>query len=292
MQSLLRRSLSRLVYSKYTDWDNLWVHYTKEPYIKVNPKAIYRDPAGIYLFPSKFEPAPMWTSFPYKFIVSVPQDLKVLDFATLSRQSVLDIVAKVIGREVSVGDKKNILEEKNFLNSAWETMYSNFYGKAGEFNKKFRSLGYDAIFDDTRTIHSNEIQLLILDPRKLKVIEMQKQTDSGYDDVILIMDYVAELSANFGKVTSKLPRKEKKYGEQKLQGSILVEQGDKYVDLVISADQYPGSDKKARPITIHVSKRYSKPDIGMGAGAAFDRSKRSFKEIEKELTYLFKKVFD
>lgn len=292
MLSLLQRSLSRLIYSKYTDWDNLWVHYTKEPYIKVNPKSMYRDPAGIYLFPAKFEPAQMWVSFPYKFIVSVPKNLKVLDFATLDRQSALKLVVNILGKDISPEEKRDILEEKkDYLGYAWETMYQRFYGKAGDFNKRFRALGYDAIFDDTRTIHSAEIQLLILDPRKIKVIEMKRQTDSGYDDVILVMDYVAELAANFGKVTTKLPKKEKKYGEEKLQGYILVEQGDKYVDLAISADPYPGSGKKGRPVTIHVSKRFSRPDIGMGAGASFDRAKRSFKEINEELTHLFKKIF-
>jgi len=292
MPITLQASFKNLVISKYTDWDNIWVHYTKEPYIKINPQAMHRDPAGIYLFPNKFETAPLWQSYPYKFIVEVPKNLKVLDFSLLSREDMLELARNVCSKEIGEEYTNLILKGDHFLSNGWEIMWMQYLGRSGEFNKKFRDLGYDAIFDDTRTIHSSEIQLLLLNPRKVKVIEMIKKTDSGYNDVLLVMDYVEELCENYGKVTVKKPKKKTKYGEEKLEGSILVEQGDKYVDLGIAAEYYPGSKaKEAPPIAIHVTKKYSHPDIGMGAGATFNRSKRSFSEIEKDITWLLNKVF-
>ena len=288
----LKDSLKRLVHSKYSDWGGFWVHYTKEPFIKINPKSIHRDPAGIYLFPDKFEPVPMWKSLPYKFVVTVPKDLKVLDIASLTREDMLNLVRGVTEREVEQNYVDLILNGKDFLRNGWEAMYMPFMGKSGEFNKRFRKLGYEAIFDDTKTIHSMEVQLLLLDPRKAKVIEMTRQTGSGYDDLLLVMDFVQEMCADFGKVTVTKPKKKKQYGEERLAGGILVENGENYLDLVVSVEHYAGADKKrSNPTEIHVGKKFSRPDIGMGAGASFDRSKRSFAEIEKDIGELLKKIF-
>jgi hypothetical protein len=292
MLKTLNNTLKKLVYSKYTDWDNKWVHYTKEPYVKVNPKSMYRDPAGIYLFPAAFEPVRMWLSLPYKFIIDVPKDLVVLDLSLLTREGMFDLATKILGKEPLNEYKEYILKGPRYLDNGWEAMYMPFIGKAGEFNKRFRQLGYDAIFDDTKTIHSQEVQLLILDPKKIKVVEMQRQVDSGYDDTLLIMDYVKELCEDWGLVKVEKPKKKRKYGEENIEGYLTVEAGDRYLSLTISPGYYPGFKKEeSKPPIILVSKTYSNPDIGMGAGATFDRNKRSFSEVEKEITKLLSKIF-
>jgi hypothetical protein len=99
----------------------------------------------------------------------------------------------------------------------WKALRDNFHhNKMGggveksKLNKFFRDMGYDAIFDDTNTIFSGETQLILLNPKvKYKVIDVIKQSTSGWNELSQITARVEELCKPYGNV--KVKRDNKKY---------------------------------------------------------------------------------
>ena len=81
--------------SSLSDYSGQWVHYSKLPEVKINPSTMFRDPAGIYLFPKDFKTVGNWTKYPYKFEVELSQDLKVLDFSSLTVEKIKDLTEKM-----------------------------------------------------------------------------------------------------------------------------------------------------------------------------------------------------
>jgi hypothetical protein len=275
--------------AEYKNWLGNWIHFSKAPYLKINPSQFHNDPSGIYLFPESFEPVGHWDTYPYKFVVEVPSSLRVLDLAKMSRQQAIDFVEHHLG-PLDEDDKKKLETVENYQDRVWEMVWnsSKFLGKPAKWNKALRDLGYDAVFDDTGSIHNSEVQLIVLDPRKIKIVQMITQSDSGYEDVLFVMEHVVRYLKPHGKVEVSVPKKIKKYGETKIQGDIIFETDSSKLHLIV----YPSYRNKddLKPYAINVSVSYSEPSLGMGAGAEFSRTKRSFDEIEKNLDWVLKKI--
>lgn len=165
----------KLVMESYQDWssDN-WVHFSDVNYLKLTMNRSARahnDLVGIYLFPEKFEPHPYWRAKKYKFIVKVDSGLRVLDISNMTDELANDLMGRM-GVEPASGDVGIV--------QFWRTLNSLGSSKA---NKFIRNAGYDAIFDDTKTLHSKEIQLIVLDPRKVEVVDVQSNAVSVFSTI-------------------------------------------------------------------------------------------------------------
>lgn len=214
---LFRKKLERLyVLTDYQKWKGRWVHWSDTPYLKINPKGFHMDPAGLYFFPESFKSEGSWHRKRYKFLVEVPADLKVLDLAQLNTPEaslrLLDTLKVTDGKEYS-NFRQQIESGKRPIDTAWEYL-QRYFGAAtgakrsGAFNKCLREAGYEAVFDDTGAIHTSEVQLLVLDPRKLKIIGRQEQKGSGFNIVKEIFDFVQEEGTKYGNVSvSSAPMK-------------------------------------------------------------------------------------
>jgi hypothetical protein len=258
----------------FAEWDTgVWVHYSQEPFVKIRPKQLHQDPAGIYLFPERFEPEGGWWKFPYKFLVRVEG---------LRRESVLDLARLTEGESVAlyndlVPEGERELKPGDFRTTRhadrmWEGLQRYFFlGKgrpgAGSFNKALRDLGYDAVFDDTGSIHTVEVQLLVLDPTKVKVVEMIDQSATGFAEVKAVARHLAEFLGGYGKVTVKEPRKGGVgWGEKGVVASVHVERRDDpevYAQWKLAPHFFSGD---ARPQEINVRLEYSRPSLTDSSG--------------------------
>lgn len=246
----------------FKDWNtDRWVHYSKKPYIKINPKQFHQDPAGIYLFPEKFDTEGNWEHFPYKFIVQVPSTLSILDMAQISVEEAKELLSHLPSKW-----KERESELEQDARSFWGIL-RDFYGKqkAGEWNKLLRDHGYDAVFDDTGQIHSAEVQFIVLNPTQVKVIEMidQRQAKgSGFEELGKVMGWFEKLLSKYGEVTVTAPKKTSgAWDRTKLpRGSIKVQSGDAYAtwDFVVSF--VPGEKNALEGINARLG--YSNRDIG------------------------------
>ena len=164
-----------IINEDYMQWNtNRWVHYSNEPYLKINPKPTHQDPAGIYLFPEKFEPCSYWVNKKYKFIVEL-KDVNILDVSKMSPEDVEKFIVHMEGNVAAyhgLNKEYPIKNNKEYFDRAWAQIIPSYYSRPGAFNKKIREFGYDALFDDTGAILSNEIQLVVFDPRKVKIINI------------------------------------------------------------------------------------------------------------------------
>ena len=269
------RRLARLD-EDLTAWDTgTWVHYSQEPFVKIRPKQLHQDPAGIYLFPEKFDPEGGWWKFRYKFLVRVQGLRKVLDLAHLSEKDSVALYEKLVppeDRELKPGD----FRRTDHANIMWDSLRHYFFlgrGRrgAGAWNRELRDLGYDAVFDDTGAIHTVEVQMIVLDPTKVKVIEMVDQRSTGFAEVEAVTKHLKEFLGSYGKVTVKEPRKTTiGWGEKGVAASVNVEHRsdpETYADWFVTPHFFSGD---ARPQEINVSLRYSSPRLDYGAGATVD----------------------
>lgn len=292
------RRLARLT-EDFAEWDTgVWIHYSKEPFLKVNPRQLHQDPAGIYFFPEKFDAKGQWRLFPYKFRVAVER-LNVLDLSKLSGEDAADLYEKVVpegARKLSRGDfvaPSKYHHSPDPANTLWDALREHFVlgkgrtgGQAGfgAWNRALRNAGYDAVFDDTGAIHSVEVQLLVLDPTKADVIERVDQRSSGFDEMGEVTKALAELLAPYGTVKVEEPRRRRgmwSSSSTKLSASVHVEKADdpdtyaKWgVEPVFSGGDATPSSKDTVPREIRVYLEYSSPSLGYGAGAAVETGRR------------------
>lgn len=289
MRNILLKALKSL--ASLEDWSGRWVHYSKTPYLKIHPQPFHRDPSGIYFFPEEFVPeGHLWKTYPYKFVVELPKDAKVLDLAKTTREEMIDIVKHCfgyIGRDIDPEEIDKLEKHKDYQDYGWEIMANSdfMYGKA-KWNKAFRDLGYDAIFDDLRAIHSSEIQLIVLHPNKLKIIDMVRKSGSGFNELKKVTDDLAEKFEEYGEVTVKEPKKRSDgWGSRKLElnSKIHIENGKRSADIKIT----PRGGLTA--IDIHLS--YSRPKLGHGIGFQYVFKKKDYDRIDgflKALDKIFK----
>ena len=210
------------------DWSGEWVHFTDVNKLGVNPKQFHQDPAGMYLFPREYKTSgTIWQEKKYKLVVELKPGAKVLDLSKLSMTDMKDMADKL---EVG-GDFKDI-------DTFWDALKNHYIlatkaPGAAKWNKDFRELGYDAIFDDTESIHVGEVQLLVLNPSKARVIDAIRQNpDSGaFQRIKDHQKLVADFSRQYGDVNIKNPKTYKGYaGDQNyLAGEVEVTNGDNYI---------------------------------------------------------------
>jgi len=284
MKRALIRALKTV--ASYRDWSGRWVHYTKTPYLKIHPEQFHQDPAGIYLFPEEFETIGAWDSYPYKFTVEVPADLKVLDLADMAREDVIALVKHCFGyinRDLTIEEEDQLEKAKNYQDRAWDMLRnSDFMYNKAKWNKALRDLGYDAVFDDTGSVHSAEVQLIVLHPRKLKVVGLEERSGTGFKEIEKVMKDLESEFAEYGTISSQAPRKKKEWGEEILFGTMRIENGDRYASLKI----YPNKERT----NIGVSLQYSKPRLGYGAGFEYNIAKNKYDRLDtfqKDLDKIF-----
>lgn len=198
--------------SRMEDWSGDWVHYSNLEIVNMNPKQFHQDPLGVYLFPKEFNTeGTNWKEKKFKYSVKFKGG-KVLDFQDIDLKKAKEITSEMIS------DKKKrdvFLEEidnsKNPRYQFYELVRQNFMGSPAKFNKALRDIGYSAVFDDTKTIHSSEVQLIVLDPSKLKVtgVEILK-SGSGYKEVEEVTKKLKEFLKDYGSVSTEKTKKKKK----------------------------------------------------------------------------------
>jgi 8-oxo-dGTP pyrophosphatase MutT (NUDIX family) len=265
----------------FAEWDTgVWVHYATEPYLKINPHQSHQDPAGIYLFPEKFDTKGGWRMFPYKFRVTIEGLRDVLDLSKLSEKESIDLYEKLVperNRELRPED----FRRSDPANVMWDSVRNYFVlGRGrpgvGAWNKALRDLGYDAVFDDTGAIHVLEVQLLVLDPTKVDVIERVDQRSTGFNEMGVVTRYMADLLAPYGKVSVDEPRRRRAgfSPASAITASVRVEKSDDPavyavwdIAPVFSGGERTPSRKSTAPREISVHLQYSSPSLSYGAGA-------------------------
>lgn len=268
------------------DWRGKWVHYSKLPYLKVNPQQLHGDPAGIYFFPEKFQTkTAMWRNYEYKFIVELSSDAKILDLAKTSRQQMLSLVKhcfEYIAREITDDEVEQINERKDYQDYAWEIMRnSNLMSHQAKWAKALTDLGYDGVFDDTWSIHSAEVQLIVLNQKKIKILDMIKKSGTHFKDLEKVTTDVAEMFKEYGDVVVEKPKLRKSMWSDKkeLNSRIRITRGKREVSLTLSVSEPQES--------ISISLSYSNPRLGHGTGFDYNYTTKEYNNLE-----YFKKTMD
>lgn len=234
--------LKYLTEASLGDWSGRWHHYTDVNKIGVNPKQFHQDPAGVYLFPEEFEPeGSLWKKKKFLYTIEIKPTAKILDIGALGEEGKIEF-ANDLGVEITKEDFKG----EYFDNRSYWDLLKNKYllqknaPGAARWSKDIMRLGYDAIFDDEKTLHVAEVQLLVLNPKVIQVIDVEER--SGKRGIFKkIQDHqklVAEHLEQWGKVKSKTPRKKKGYygDPDYLMGEVHAEKGDAYLDWQISVE--------------------------------------------------------
>lgn len=234
MENTLIKAL-RQVIAKYEDWSGIWVHYTDINKLGVNPKQFHQDPAGIYLFPEEFKTkGSLWQKKKFVFTLEIKPNAKILDLGALSEKEKLDLAGKL---EVPL--EEDFFKRKYVGNRSWWESLKNKYilqinaPGAAKWTKDFRKLGYDAIFDDKKTIHVAEVQLLVFNPKILKVIKVVERSGSGgiHKKIKDHQKLVAEYSKPYGEIEIKPVRTKRGWGNDPnyLVGELKFTKGDAYI---------------------------------------------------------------
>lgn len=234
-----------------------WVHYSKLPQLTINPQQFHQDPAGYYLFPESFQTEGAWHRYPYRLHVKLNPNAHVLDIGTLTYPDIKNLIEK-IGFQDLLNDEylnPNRTDHEN-RDRFWDIVRMRFMGEPGKFNKTFRRLGYDAIFDDDQVIHNAETQLLVLNPRVVTVEQVEEQKASAFEEIEKVMDVLAKKFGQVGEVKVEKPRPKKDWGANILTGYVEIRDGDRYVSFTIKP-WFVHPDEKV-PESIQVSIRDSK----------------------------------
>lgn len=281
--------------------DPVWVHFSQLPQVTINPKQQHQDPSAIYLFPENFAASRLWRTFKYKFTVKLQGVTNVLDLSKLTSLEALRLLTelKVPPRyPADAGLTKETPDEKA-PDLFWE-IQRNFFilgekKSPGKWNAALRAIGYDAVFDDTGTIHSAEDQLLVLDPGKIKIVSMELQSDSGFEDTVKAVEQIAAEGARYGSVEVTPPKRVKELytKETKVEGTVEIRDGDNSAVWTVSPYRY--SDE-AYPSSLSIKLRNSKPNLNsiMSRGSTFQRLKLDveLKEfIREEFSKAMKDIF-
>lgn len=274
------------------DWSQRWVHYSRVPMLKFHTKQSHSDPAGLYFFPEDFEPVNSYTNMPYRFVATLKPTARVLDLSTITLEELEEIIkaSGAYDRYKAYVDQYPPTDMHKRVDMAWERLnafyaYENGNGKRiGEFNKLFRSFGYDAIFDDTKSIHVSEVQLIVLDPRCINIIDMEMARGSGFKEVNTITDEVVKLAKNYGEVSVDKTRKTKKRWSSaySIRSTITVQRDVYYITIVVQTSEIDPTNPRRicglgpndkmpptnpTPSLVSASIQYASPSLGAGYGS-------------------------
>jgi len=286
MRNVLLKALKSI--ASIDDWSGRWVHYSKTPHLTINPKQFHQDPAGYYFFPEEFETeTTMWKNMSYKFIVELPSDVKVLDLDTVTRDEMIHVVKHClayVGADLSPDreERLNTAPNHQYQDIGWEMIrMSKMMSHPAKWNKALRELGYDAVFDDTKSIHSSEVQLLILHPRKLKIVDMVRLGGTQFKDLEKVTNEVAEMFKHYGEVEIEEPKARKSMWsrDKELSSIVRITKDKREVSLELTVN------KDRNEISIHLS--YARPSLSYGTGFRYDYRKNEYKDLDR-----FKEVMD
>ncbi len=268
------------------DWQGRWVHYSKTAFMKINPKQFHGDPMGIYFFPEKFKTeTSMWRNFDYKFVAELSSDAKILDLDKTSREQMLKVVKHCFGyidREITEKDIDQINTRKDYQDYAWEIMRnSKFMSQQAKWTKALTDLGYDGVFDDTKSIHSAEVQLIVFNQKKIKVIDMVRKSGTHFKDLEKVTQEVAEMFKEYGELEVKKPKNNKDMWSDKkeLSSQIRIVNGKRDVNLNLRVDE-------EREV-IRISLSYANPSLSYGTGFSYKYETKEYEDLE-----YFKKAMD
>jgi GNAT superfamily N-acetyltransferase len=280
------------VASSLSDWSGDWIHYSKHPEVKVNPKTFFKDPAGIYLFPKEFKTIGGWTYYPYKFEVKLKPNLKVLDLSTLDRGGIADLIERM-----RLTDKEREIiteyvakaEDKRAVDYWWEMLTNTHTSRQGELNKKFRELGYDAIFDDTSSIHNAEVQMLVLNPSGIASYRQVDETPSLFKVLTEVTEAVRAACEPYGSVKVEGPKKNR---AGKLESYLICINGDSRTHWQITP-RYFGDEKIPREISIYLSYDTAglRDQMSRGDSVGFLNWKEKWPDAAEEINSVLRKVF-
>ena len=282
--------------SSLSDWigRNVWVHYTEEPYVKIHVKPIHNDMAGIYLFPESFKPGGNWPNYPYKIYVEVDKNSSILDLSKFSFQDMVDVL-NYIGVEVN---EETLRQSSSPLRWFWDRLRSKFSTKQGEWNRLFRDLGYDAIFDDTGTIFFGEVQLVVLNPRIIKVLDIERQFKTGFKEAEKVISWLENICSEYSNNVKSSPLKKKSNDNYvSLVSNIHVGDDNKYVWWKVYVPRMTGryEVKKYAPQEIHISLALDSEGVtsrmGRGARIGIGLNREDFEKAEKEVRSVMEEVF-
>jgi len=314
-KTALGRTLSRVyLAASFESWNTEnWIHYSNFPMVKIKTQAFHNDPFGVYFFPCNFKTEGSWHTYRYKYTASIPKDIKVLDFRKLNRD---DMLKMVLAMGLDKGEwsefKPQIETGDHPVRSWWEFLQRSFMGRGAMFNKKLREQGYDAIFDDTKSIHSAEIQLLVLDPSKFRILSREERKGSGFEMVEKLIFEVESICKNYGKVTSNKAKKKWSGYDQEhhVYASITCKSDDvedkeahwsietsgtksgMYKRLKESNPKEVDKTKQNPPTQVSVLLSYHKPHIfNHSVGASFDIDRPDWTKLRKEVSEAMAKVW-
>ena len=282
--------------SSLSDWigRNVWVHYTEEPYVKIHMKPIHNDMAGIYLFPESFKPGGNWSYYPYKIYVGISKSSNILDLSKFSFQDIIDVLEYV---GVSV-DENTLRESSSPLRWFWDRLRSKFSTKQGEWNRLFRDLGYDAIFDDTGTIFFGEVQLVVLNPRIIEVLNIKRQFKTGYKEAEKVIKWLEDICSGYSDDVKSSPLKKKSNDNYvSLLSNIHVGDDNNYVWWKVYVPRMTGryESKKYAPQEVHISLSLDSEGVtsrmGRGARIGIDLNREDLDKAEKEVRSVMEEVF-
>lgn len=228
--------LKRLIGS-YEDWSGgAWVHYTDVNKLGVNPKQFHQDLAGIYLFPQDFETkGTLWKSKKYKITVKIKDTAKILDLSKLTKDDMFEITDAL---EIPSNFTDSVPMDADQF---WESL-KNYYmlrskKQPGKWAKDFIKLGYDAIFDDTDSIHYSEVQVVVLNPKILEVVDVVTQNikRGQFGRISEHLNMLAKLLKPFGKVEIEPLVKSKDYRHR---GKLKLNfEDNKYISWEVEEDE-------------------------------------------------------
>ena len=266
------------LFEDFASQPNDWVHYSRTDFLSINPKPFHQDAAGIYFFPKNFSPIGYWQKYPYKFTVTIKPSTHILDLAHITEEELYAMIdaAGIRDKFESHIEKYPPVNMNKKMDQAWEALvryysFENGEGKRlGKFNKMLRSLGYDAIFDDGKIVHCAEEQLIVLDPRCINVVKLEKRSGSGYKEMKKVMADLVEVCKPYGKIEITEPKKvNPRYGSgnKVLQATVEVKRSeDNFISFTLTAE----GDAGEPPSQIHVGAGYSRPYLNASHSSRYN----------------------
>jgi len=286
----------------FQQWSGRWIHYSRSPYMKINPKMMWNDPFGIYFFPEKFEMTTQgqWHTFPYKFIVEFPSDMRVLDFSKITESDAERMLA-LIGAKPRKKTHRELTPAEQF----WDGVESHFRdersgsAEKGKMNAYLRkTLGYDAIFDDTNTVYHGETQLILLNPRvKYRVVDVVRRSGVGWNEFSQTIQHLAKLCERYGAVkVSKFKREFSGWSsEYQIKASVTVNEDKHREGPYCYWELYTNRVEHGRPEEIHCHLSWSVPDLperrNMTIGTTVYLRKMDFSELDKLVTETMSRIW-
>jgi hypothetical protein len=258
--------------------DMLWVHFTDHPMLSFNPKGFHQDPLGLYFFPADHVPkAAMWNEKKYKFVVRLKPDARVLYWADVSDEQIEQLLLATNAKEhftTSIAQYPP-KSRKDLLDRVWEYMRMAYMRSVPAAWTKVLLRWFDAIYDDTGSIHSSEpMQLLVLNPRMLQIVDMQHQKLPVFAAMQKVIKDIAALSAPYGEVEIEGPRRptRRDYSDNDMQATVRVTRSkENYLTWSIYHRRAEGFRTR-----IQVSSRYAWPSLNAGFGATYDITTDSY----------------